>query len=165
MKRLIYYLLLIGSVTGATCVALFVAGFVPEGSGMSNTGLKVIEDFVVGLVDGTHVFGYTAQHIFIYGLTLFLILNAALILTLLLIFLISGFNLRRISKFYRISIWFLVASLLFTGVYGYLIFDILDTFNFTTVFAVLPWSFYLPLGLSLIMAIVGLVFKLTSRKK
>jgi cytochrome bd-type quinol oxidase subunit 2 len=59
--------------------------------------------------------------------------------------------------------WYLFAALVFTGVNIYLMIDAGG--NFADHVQAMPWLFHLPIGSAIILAILGLILKLTARKK
>ena len=114
LKRTLFYIIFAGCVIGSTCVVLFVGGFMPTGSGFA-TGNDLVHNMISGIINGKYKFGSTPLHFHTYAMFLFLVLNAGVLITMLLLWLTSGFNLNRIKRFYRISIWFLISSLLLTA--------------------------------------------------
>ena len=159
MKRILFYLLLVGTIVGSSAVVLWVKGFLPYSSISGATGQSWLEAWVKSMTNGTFKMGASAADFLLYGLTLFILMNAAILLTMLLVFLFSGFNLNKIAKFYRICIWYFVASLVITGVYiGYVI-------GYKVPFKDIPWMAYIPIALGIIIIVIGIIFRKTEKHK
>jgi len=159
MRRLLYYILLALAVAGSTSVVLWVPGFMNAAMGF-NTGVAVLEDFASSVINGTYSWGFSAINIFTYGLILFVFTNAAILLTMLLVFLFSGFALSKIAKFYRIVAWFIFSAIIITGVY--ITFVIMGPGFSMGEFPL--WS-YIPLVASLAIMILGIILRVTERNR
>jgi len=155
MKRILFYLLLAGAVIGSSCCILW-----------AGTGYDLLNMVVTSLFNGTLGTLYTALglNLFIYicGLALFIVLNAALLLTMLLIFLFTGFNLKKIAKFYRIWIWWLVSSVIYTAalVWGPLT-NGFTGFHFDFANA---WYTLLPIVTALVVMVLAIIFRNIEKK-
>ena len=149
MKRIIFYTILAASVIASSCVLLFVGN-----------GYNILDFTVKSLFNGTFIDMYNLfglnYFIYICGFAVFIVLNAALVLTMLLIFLFTGFKLNKIAKFYRICIWWFVSTIIFTAVYIWYITKGFTAFAFD--FAT-QWQSLLPLVTSIIVLIFAIIFR------
>jgi len=157
MKRILFYLLLVGAIVGGSAVVLWVPGYLGKGSTV--TGQGMLELWIKSMTSGAFSWSPVTMTVFMIGLTLFILMNAAILLTMLLVFLFSGFALSKIAKFYRICIWYFISALVITGVYIALIVDAKLPFKDV------PWLFYVPAALGLIVIIIGIVFRSTEKNK
>lgn len=165
MKRILFYLFLAGGIVGSTVVVLWMGKFLPLGMGTVMNGQDIIENFLKSIANGTAKFGFTAGDLFVYAIALFVLINAAVLLTMILIFLFSGFNLNRIARFYRICGWFFFSSLLLTASYGYLIFKALPSFSFSNLIDAVPYYAYIPIGASFLLLLFAIIFRATEKKR
>ena len=161
MKRLIFYILLIVCIVAATGIVLGVGNYLPKAYYSGATGATLVKDFFNGITKGTYHFGTTSTNFFTYALVLFLIMNAAMILALVISWLISGFRLGKIKRFYSISFWFLLSTLIITGVWVWAQLKAVpgstfkDFINLNTI----------PLALALVSCLVGFVFSIFETRK
>lgn len=166
MKRGIFYLLLLVGLVGATCIVLFVSQFMPYGRDINRlldiNGYDMVYGWTRSLINGdSSIWGTSASHFFVYALILFLILNLATLVTLLLILMFSRFRFQNIRRPYMIGLWYLVSALILTGFWFWMYFDI-HGFNFVfrdKIFAMIP------IASALVVNLVGLVFGLTDRRQ
>jgi len=156
VKRILFYLLLVGAIVGGSAVVLWVPGFWWTGS---LNGQDMLEIWIKSMVDGTFKMGASAGDFLRYGMILFILMNAAILLTMLLVFLFSGFNLNKIAKFYRICFWYFISSLVMSGVYAANI--VVSKIPFSSV----PWMAYIPVGLGVIIIVIGIIFRTTEKNK
>ena len=123
-------------------------------------GMDLMKGFVNGIIKGTYKPGTTTFDFYMYGMTAFFILNAAIVLTMLLIFLFTGFQLKKKRRFYRISIWYLVSAIILTGVYLVLTKAKIDVKPINHLLMLI-----IPIASAIIAAILGLVFHRVGRRK
>jgi len=164
MKRYLFYILLLASIGGATFVVLMMGEYIKPVAVFAKDGFEIMKNFVESVVNGSFKFKTDSAHIFIYGMALFIIINAAIVVTMILMWLISGFNLNRINRFYGISIWFFVSTLIMTAAYGWFYYDILQASGKSFSIADLSWYAYIPIATGIIAMVLGLVFKLTDKR-
>ena len=160
MKRFIYYLLLLAGIIGSSCVVLFLGDFMPQ-SLSGTTGADIMKNFINGIVKGNYQFGTSTTDFFTYGMTLFLLINVALVLAILLSWLISGFRLSKIKRFYSIAVWFFVSSMFITAFWVWLQIDTVPHFVFNDYLRLNV----VPFAASLVLCLLGLVFSVFDRRK
>jgi hypothetical protein len=153
MKRFFFYLVMFAAVVGSSIVVLFMNEW---------GGLELMKGFVNGIIKGTYKPGTTASDFMLYGMAAFFVLNAAIVLTMLLILLFTGFNLNKKRRFYRISIWYIVSALILTGVWGYMHFGALHR-GFKPINHLLIHA--IPIGAAIIVGILALVFHRVGRRR
>jgi hypothetical protein len=155
MKRTLFYLIFAAALAGSTAVILFIPA----------DGVKLWDRLdsalIQKIINGTFVFETYASCIFTYGIALFTLINAAILLTMLLIFLFSGFNLNKISKFYRITGWFLFSAILFSATYAWSLVSGSNSFNISDV----PYIYYVPLAAAILSVIAAIVFRVTDKNR
>jgi len=167
MLRFFFYFLFAGAIGGTSAFVLFVPQFMPaffNTNNLGSNGYQVIEGMIRNIVSGNFTFGTTAPEIFMYGLALFLLINASILLTMLMIFLFSGFRLGRIYKFYRISAWFYVSTIIMTATYCWYVWDTISkqglTFGFEAIRDLFPWTAVIPISVGFGMVLVSILFRL-----
>ena len=160
MKRLFFYILLLVGIIGSTAVVLFVGGFLPK-IYSNTTGMDIISNFVNGIIKGTYNFGTTTADFFIYGIVIFLLMNAALVLSVLLSWLLSGFRLFKIRRFYSISIWFLISSVVISAFW---VWRQIDTTQSVAFKDFLGYQI-VPLASALVLCLLGLIFSVSDRQQ
>jgi len=162
MKRFIFFILMFLAI-GASAWLLIIG--IP---GVLDAPVATSIDFFKGVYEqvstGSWPWGtINSSIIFAYGYFLYVLINAILVLSLLVMALTTLFRFKRVYRFYSIIWWYLFAALVFTGVNVYMMID--GGGNIAEVFQALPWQFYLPIGSAVVLAILGIIFKVTERKK
>ncbi|MDR0461860.1 MAG: hypothetical protein LBG88_00810 [Christensenellaceae bacterium] len=163
MKRFIFFIILAGGIVGSSAVVLFMNKYLPAGAIMKN-GNKIMYNFVKGVAKGTFKFGTTPSHVFIYAMFAFLVINAGIFISMILLFLLSGLTLFRIKRFYRISLWYLFSALILTA--SWMWFNIKTTGGSWNLDAAkeLMWIPGIPLISALVTVVLGLVFSIGRRR-
>ena len=156
MKRILFYLLLVGAIVGGSAVVLWVPGFMPYKMGK---GQDLLEVWIKSMTSGAFSWQPIIITVFRFGMALFVLMNAAILLTMLLVFLFSGFSLNKIAKFYRICIWYFVSALVMTGVYVAFVIDLKIPFKD------IPWIAYIPAILGVVVIVVGIILRKTEKNK
>ena len=152
MKRLLFFLFMIGGILASTYVVLFIDGF--------DVGMKELEEIFKTLTDGSlFKSGLNAMTVQTYGLLVFLLVNAILLITFVLMFLLNGGKLGRVRQFYTISIWFFIGALVYTIGIGYFVYDVSGASGIMDTLKDLPWKHYIPFGASLVLLIVAISFR------
>ena len=128
-------------------------------------GFELMKALVNSITGSTFSFKDTSpERIFLYGFVVFILINAAILLTSILIFIFTLGKLDKVLRFYRISIWFLVSAVVFTGVLVYgPIRALTNGAAFADVIKSIHWTSYVPIGSSVVLAILGLIFYKTER--
>ena len=153
-RRMLFYFLMAGAIVASSCLLLFMD---------NSAGLNMIKVFVTAITSGGFSPGTDPISIYLYGFILFLLLNAAMLLTMILIFLFTGFNLNKIAKFYRICIWYLVSAIVYTGVFVYMLIGLaipIDIMNLLQT----SWTSFLPIITSIVVLILAIIFRATEKK-
>jgi hypothetical protein len=155
MKRLIFFLLLVGVISCVSCLLLFDGG---------SSGLDVLKGAFESIKAGTWQWGsFNANAIYVYGLFVFFLINAVLLLSLLVMALTTLFHFNRVYRFYATMWWFLFSAIVFTGVYVYYLFEFarVGNVNVAELFKSVSWIVYTPLGSAIALVIIGMIFKKT----
>ena len=161
--RIIFYVLMTIAVVGSSCAVLLVGAYLPLGANVE-TGLTIMQNLWTDIINGTFEFTTHPMDIFIYGLVLFLAFNAAIMITMFLVFLLTGFRLSKIDRFYRISAWFLASTIVMTFAYGWKYFNHLQSANTNFAFADISIWAYLPLVAGMLMLIISIIFRVIDKK-
>jgi hypothetical protein len=156
MKRLVYFLLLVGGIGAASYLVLFTEyGFI------GGTGLDYLKDVLEVVKNGDWEWTkFDILTIFTYGLVAFLFINAVLILALLIMAVTTLLRFGRVYRFYATFWWFLLSALVFTGVTAYVL---VDSGSFMDALKEVPWEFYVPIAVAFVMVVIGVVFKKSER--
>ena len=120
-------------------------------------GIKYLQSIFDLAADGTLFklpFGSAAM---IYGLLVFLLINAILLITLALMFLLNIGMLGRVRQFYTITIWFLMGALAYTFGVGYTLYQMPG--EFIDLIKGLKWYTYAPLGSAIILLALAIIFR------
>ena len=176
MKRFIFLLLFLAAVGGAGYVVLFVPEFFhvnptgePDGTvglGVAVTGWDLMRSFWGDVFDFSHTFDFSPANVFTtYAIALFLVISAVLVVVVLLQWLFTGFKLRRISRFYTISLWFFVGTILLSGAYAWFAFDLMNTVDGSFTMRLFPWFAYIPIGIGLLISVLGGIFRQSEGSK
>ena len=152
VKRLLFFLMMIGGVLFATCIVLF-------GDGV-NAGVDRLADIFDTLADGS-LFnaGITVDTMQVYGLLVFLLIDAILLISMLLMLLLNGGKLGRVRQFYTVAIWFFVGALAFSIGIGYVIYDMTSTMSMGDALGDIAWQNYVPLGAAILLLIFAIGFR------
>jgi len=161
MRRLIFFILLLAVIGGTSCLLVFgVPGGVLDAP--PETAFELLKGVFESIKGGTWPWSsFNLYTIFIYGYVLFLLINAVLLLSLLVMALTTLFRFSKIYRFFATVWWHFLAALVFTGVNVYLMLDAGG--NFMDHLKELPWQFYMPLGSAIVLAILGIILKKTER--
>jgi hypothetical protein len=157
MKRIVYLFIFVACILGASTVVLFTKDF---------DGYDIVTKTFKGIINGTYKFGNSAAHLYTYALFFFLLLNAGLIIALLALSLLCGFDYSRIKRFYRLSCYFFLSSLVLTAGWFYLKVIKVDggALNDIETYKSLLWLPVIPLGLAVVDVVLGLLFAISSRR-
>jgi len=153
MKRLIFFLLLVGIIAGVSCLLLFEGG-----------ALDSIKDAFESIKAGTWPWeSFNFYAVYIYGLFAFFLINAVLILSLLVMGLTTMFRFARVYRFYATMWWFLFSAALFTLAFVYYLFELARITNVDVLKLLdgVKWVVYVPLVSAMTMAVVGTILKKT----
>ena len=157
MKRIIYYILLLAGILGSSYFVLWQLEFIA-----GNTGLELMKVFIESIKSGSFTFAFDPPHIITYAIAIFLVVNAATLLTLLVVLIINLGVLSKVMKFYSISSSFFISAFILTAGFAYVIIeaggDIMKKFLDLNLF------FYLPIVASIVLMILGAILKKTERK-
>jgi len=165
MRRLILFVLLfvaIGAIGG-----LLVVGIPWIGVEMFEAPAATHYDYIVSVFNTIRAGNWpwqtiNAMTIFTYGYALYLLINAVLLLSILIMALTTFFRFSRVYRFFGTIWWYLASAIIFTGVNVYLMIDAGG--NILDYTQELPWQFFLPIASALVITAVGLVLKFTERK-
>ena len=172
MRRLLFFILIMVGLIGSVFVVLFLPDFIAAsipatafgGRGdttflgiavQERTGFGMMAHLIAQIRAGTFSFGGDAVSLFTYSVAIYLVIVAAIILTMLLLLLFTLGSLRRISRFYSISTWFSLVAFLMTGAYIWAVVHLTrgnDTINFFQDFPI--WG-YVPIAVATILPIIG----------
>lgn len=162
-------LLFIAAVAGTGYVILFAPGFFdmnPYGTdggalGLGITGMDLMRTFWNSITDFSHEFSFDPATVFMtYAIALYLVVSAILVIVVVLQWLITGFKLKRITRFYTISLWLFIVAILLSGAYGWFAADyISNSQDATFSFSLFPFWAYVPLLVGFVMSILGGVFR------
>ena len=117
MRRLIFFLAMLGSIF----ISLYVVLFAERGI---VAGFEDLKNIFGEVADGS-LFdkGFNGNTIPTYAMLGFLLFSAVLVVILALMFLINRGALSRVRQFYTVSIWFLMGVLAYTFGVGYSLFE------------------------------------------
>lgn len=161
MRRFLFFLLMLVAIAASVC--LLVLGIPSLLDAPAATAFDYLKSVFELVKSGNWQWEtFNSATIFTYGYVLFLLVNAVLLLSLLVMALTTLFRLSKVYRFYSTVWWYFFAALVFTGVNAYAVIsaggDIMDNV------LALPWQFFVPIGSAVVLAIIGIVFKVTERK-
>ena len=170
MRRLIFWVMMIMSIGFATYVVLFQSGFwsmnLTGGSGKrlptTGNGWDMIYGFFRNIGDSSS-WGTTSAHFVTYALIAYVLIVASVLLSLVLTLAMNLGLLGRSRRLYRTGPWFLFATIIITGFYIWLVFDMISMIGAAGTWSIrtLPVWFYVPIGLGLVTTIFSAIFKNT----
>lgn len=161
MKRFLYFLLMIVAVIASSYIVLFSVEF------QDGIGWVVVENLLTGLFAGSATLGFNTADFVVYGLIAFCVINIAILFTMVIMFLMNFGMLNRIFKFYSVSGWFLVSSIIFTIAYAFYWYAVavrIDNIG-EGVGGQFPIMVIVPIIASVVMFVMGLLFKKGENKK
>jgi len=163
MRRIIFFILIVLVIGATSCLLVFgIPGGVLDAP--EATSLESLEVVFNKVKDNSWQWSeFSTYTVFTYGYVFFLFISSVLLLTLLVMALTTLFKFSKIHRFYAVKWWYLFAALVFTGVNVYLMIDAGG--NFLTQVQALAWQFYLPIGTAVVLVILGIILKVTARKK
>ena len=135
MKRLIYFLLLVGGM-GATSYFLLFSNEIEY--------LKLLEEVFNLVRSGDWDWAtFNVFTIHVYGISLFFFIVGVLFLALLIMALTTLFRFDRVHRFYATAVWYLIAALIFTGTIIYTLTQ--SSMEFMDALSEMPWEYYVPI--------------------
>jgi len=170
MKRFIFMLLFFAGVGFAGYVVLFMPAFfnanpgtggINQGSG-AFTGWDLMNNFVRSIFAWDHSFSFNPEQVFmVYAVALFLLVSAILVIVVLLQWLITGFRLGKLRKFYTVSLWFFIFSLVLSAAYAWFAIDAVNSAGAAGEFSINLFPFWalVPVGVGFVLSILGGVFR------
>ena len=167
MKRLFFFILLVASIGASVNIVLFVPGFwefnpsgETGGAIPSGTGYDMLYFFFTNLSDWE--WAVNVETFMIFALISFVVLSVASFLILTFILLLTLGNLNNSRRLYRNTAWFLSASLTLSGIYIWMVVDVINSYEgFSFGINTLPIWFYVPLGTAILSTIIGGVLRAT----
>jgi len=181
MKRWIFFILLFTSVLGSACVVLWAPGFweinltgeagIAAGDG---NGWDMMTVFFNNITE-SGMWEWNVFNALIWSTAFFLFLMALTLLILILIFIINKGKPNNSRRLYRNTVWFFVGAAVLSAAYIWFVVEIMDALNygaylwsqerpFSWSIRTLPFWFYIPIGLSLILVILSIIFRATDSK-
>lgn len=165
MRRFLFWLLMMATIAFSVYVILFqeffwhinASGNAGEDVSIigGEAGWDIVFEFFRDI--GNFNWGTEAGHFLIYGLVLFCVMTALAVISLTFTLIFNMGMLGRSKRLYRIAPWFLVAMLIFLGLFIWNVFEFISSTNGSWSIRVFnPW-FYIPIGLSLSMVILGAI--------
>jgi len=160
MKRFIFFLLLLGGILFATyCAVCGDLGF------SISDGIQYINDLVHSVIDlSIFKLSISGPVIYLYGLLIFLLFNAIMVLSLVLMFIFHLGMFNHVRHFYSTTVWFFVSALIYTVGLLYVIYDAQGFDVLAHSLAKLPWYEYIPIGSSVLLLIFAIVFKVNEKE-
>ena len=176
MRRLVFKILLFGSIAATSFVVLFVPGFWNlnvtgnTGAGLNNdgaiTGWNLLREIWTGLRGYEYSFAWEPRQVFMhYALLLFLLINIIVVVITVVRWIIGGFQLGSWSGFYSMAYWFMGAAVVITSAYIWFAVSQIQAANYLeegvagfSIFLFPFWA-YIPIVAGTILSVLAGVFQ------
>ena len=100
-----------------------------------------------------------------YALFFFLLLNAGLLISLIALSFLCGFDYSRVKRFYRLSGYYFLSSLVLTAAWVWVHLKVTgEPWKDFDTYKVLIWMPIIPIGTALLSVVFGLLFAISSRR-
>ena len=149
MKRLIFFFLILGSIAASSYLLLFSD---------SKALFELLKLAFEGIKAGTWKWSnLNFLTVFTYALTIFLFINAVLLISLLVMAFTTLFRFERVYRFYATATWYLIGAAIFTAGVVYMMLK--SGVPVGEYLKSMPWYYYTPLGSAVVLFVLALIFK------